>query len=100
MSLFRMLASATVVSAAAIALIAAPASADPIDNTGDFKVAGVNIRSGPGLNHGVKGSGYPGQGAYLSCGQVVSGWEWIEVQNIATGVRGWASRSLMYAYCD
>ncbi|MEU7479658.1 hypothetical protein AB0A63_26960 [Lentzea sp. NPDC042327] len=100
MSLFRMLASATVVSAAAITLVAAPASADPLQNSGDFKVAGVNIRSGPGTGYTVLGSGYPGQYAYLSCGQAVSGWEWIEVQNVATGVRGWAKNDLMYAYCS
>jgi len=76
------------------------ASADPIENTGDFAVAGVNIRTGPGLNYRSIGAGYPGQGAYLSCGQATSGWEWIEVQNIATGVRGWAKNSLMHAYCS
>lgn len=100
MSLFRTLASATVASAAAITMIAAPASADPLDNTGDFAVAGVNIRTGPGLGYRSIGLGYPGQYAWLSCGQAVSGWEWIEVQNVATGVRGWSKNELMYSYCS
>ena len=87
---------------AAAAVAAAPVAAVPITTRvaalavdGNYRVAGVNIRTCASTSCTSLGLGYPGQGARIDCfrqGTTVHGNNlWLHHRNLTTGVVGYSA---------
>jgi hypothetical protein len=100
-----LIAASPVVAAAPVAaapVAAVPVAAVPITTrvaalavTGDYRVAGVNIRTCASTSCTSVGLGYPGQGARIDCfrqGTTVHGNNlWLHHRNLTTGVVGYSA---------
>jgi hypothetical protein len=84
---------ATLFVAGTFVAAAAPVEAQAV--SGDYRVAGVYIRSCPSTSCTARGLGYPGQDARIDCfrqGTSVSGNDlWLHHRNVRTGVLGYSA---------
>lgn len=89
-------AAATVVAIAATGLVGVGTASG---FAGDYTGAGASIRACQYTSCTIQGYGYPGQGAQIECyknGTSVDGYvQWHRHNNLATGVRGYTTVTLM-----